>query len=117
MLILVGGFVSAAPPLRAQTVVFVDANATGPEHDGTSWCTAYTDLQDALTAATAGTEIRVADGTYKPTTGLVRTSTFRLKTGVAVLGGFAGCGAADPDLRDLSIYESVLSGDLGSDDV
>ncbi len=115
--LLVGGFVSAAPPLRAQTVVFVDGDATGPTHDGTSWCTAFTDLQDVLTAATAGTEIRVADGTYKPTTGVIRTRTFKLKTGVAVLGGFAGCGAVDPDLRDLSIYESVLSGDLNGDDV
>lgn len=113
--VLVGGFVSAAVPLRAQTVVFVDGDATGPVHDGTSWCTAFTDLQDALTPAAAGTEIRVADGTYKP--GPDRASSFRLKTGVAVLGGFAGCGALDPDLRDLSIYESVLSGDLDGDDV
>ena len=114
--VLVGGFVyAAALPVRAQTVVFVDGDATGPAHDGTSWCTAFTDLNDVLMAATAGTEIRVADGTYKP--GLIRTNTFLLKTGVAILGGFAGCGAVDPDLRDLSIYESVLSGDLSGDDV
>ena len=28
--------------------VFVDLNASGPVHDGSSWCSAYLDLQQAL---------------------------------------------------------------------
>ncbi|NIP84091.1 MAG: hypothetical protein GTO03_00420, partial [Planctomycetales bacterium] len=40
----------ALTPARAQPVVHVDANATGPTHDGSSWCSAYTALDDALLA-------------------------------------------------------------------
>jgi len=110
-------FLYAVRVAPAQTIVYVDQHATGPVHDGTSWCSAHTNLQDALTAAVVDTEIRVADGIYKPSATAVRTSTFFLRDGVAILGGFAGCGAADPDLRDLSQFESILSGDLlGNDD-
>ena len=40
--------------------IYVDTNATGPVHDGSSWCDAYLYVQDALAVATAGDEIRVA---------------------------------------------------------
>ncbi len=48
----------------AQTVVYVvDDAALGG--DGATWPTAYKYLQDALIGAPAGSEIRVAQGTYK----------------------------------------------------
>ncbi len=103
----------------ADTVVYVDANATGPTYDGLTWCTAYPDLHVALGGAAADTEIRVADGVYLPDpAGLPdpRTATFQLVNGVTVNGGFAGCGAPNPDLRDPTTYETVLSGDLNGDD-
>ena len=40
----------------------------------------------------------------------------RLKNGVTIEGGYAGCGAPDPDVRDTGTSESILSGDLASDD-
>ena len=49
----------------AWPVVYIDSDAPGPTHDGTSWLTAYTDLQSALDATAAG-EIWVAAGTYFP---------------------------------------------------
>ena len=109
---------SAAGTIRGQPVVYVDINATLSPHDGSSWCHAYTDLQAALDAATAVTDIRVADGVYRPDrdTG-DRAATFQLTSGIAIYGGYAGCGAPDPDERDLRVYETVLSGDLNGDDV
>ena len=64
----------------AQSVRYVDDAATGPA-DGKSWCNAYRHLQDALAAAAGGgvTEIRVAQGTYKPD----RSSAAPLGTGSA----------------------------------
>lgn len=103
-----------ALPVNGQ-IVYVDADAPG-QHDGTTWCTAYAEVHAALDAAGAGTTIRVADGTYTPgTAGLVdpREATFQLVSGVTLEGGYAGCGAPDPDVRDVEVYETVLSADIG----
>lgn len=109
----------------AQPILYVDADATGPTHDGSTWCSAFPYLQDALDAARASngavTEIRVADGVYRPdqrTQGTPgdRFSSFRLVDGVMMLGGYAGCGAEDADDRNPATFGSLLSGDLLGDD-
>lgn len=101
-----------------QTVVYVDRSAPGVIHDGASWCTAFLDLQPTLITAAAGTEIRVANGRYTPQTppASVRTISFALKSGVTIFGGYAGCGAMNPDERDFTLYETILSGDLMGND-
>ncbi len=113
-------------PASAQSVLYVDANAAGPVHDGASWCRGYLQLQDALAAADASagtvTEIHVADGMYRPDQGSEvtpgdRETTFQLINGVALRGGYAGCGAPDPDERDISLNKAILSGDLSGNDV
>jgi predicted outer membrane repeat protein len=96
------------------TTLYVDAAAPGPTHDGSSWSAAYADLQQALGAAVPGDSIYIAQGTYKPTAGTDRTATFQLKSGVGIYGGYAGNGAADPDVRDVSAYATILSGDIGA---
>jgi hypothetical protein len=73
----------------ANSLCFVDADATG-SNTGGSWEDAYTDLQSALGPASPCTEVWVAAGTYKPTSGTDRTATFALKSGVALYGGFSG---------------------------
>lgn len=112
------GLIAYGPSMvRAQDIIHVDTDATGSVHNGQTWCTAYVDLQDALTAAGAGDEIRVADGVYTPDRGTGnRGATFQLRNGVTINGGYAGCGAADPDERDIAIHEAVLSGDLAHND-
>ena len=42
---------------------------------------------------------------------------FQLISDVTLAGGYAGCGAPDPDERDIAVYETILSGDLAGDDV
>ena len=61
----------------------------------------------ALANAASGKEIWVAAGTYLPTTGTERSATFQLKSGVALYGGYAGFGAADPNARDTVLYETA----------
>jgi hypothetical protein len=99
-------------------VIYVDANATGA-NNGSTWADAYKYLQDALTAAGSGTEIRVAQGTYRPDEDTThpsgtndRNATFQLKNGVAIYGGFP----ADGGSRDPNIYKAILSGDINVPD-
>ncbi|MHC4064452.1 MAG: choice-of-anchor Q domain-containing protein [Planctomycetota bacterium] len=105
---------------HGQSVLYVDDDAPAAG-DGTSWATALNDLQEALLAAagSAGTvtEIRVAQGRYRPDgPGGDRTATFQLLNDVVLGGGYAGWGAADPDERDIAGYETILDGDLEGDD-
>lgn len=106
--------------VRAQSVRFVDDSAP-PGGNGLAWSTSYNDLQAAITAAanSAGaiTELRVAQGTYRPAApGGSRVALFILRENLAIVGGFAGIGAIDPDARDVEQYVSILTGDLNSND-
>jgi len=104
-----------------RTQMYVDARATGLQ-DGSTWPNAFTSLQDALAAAQVGHEIRVAQGVYRPDKGNSvlagdRTATFVIASGVRVKGGFAGLAQpADPNRRDIVLYETALTGDLKGDD-
>jgi len=104
-------------------IKYVDPDATGA-NDGSTWEDAFNCLQNALSAARLGDEIRVAEGIYKPDedtdnpTGTAdREATFQLKNGVILKGGYAGYGEPDPDKRDIETYETILSGDLDGNDV
>ncbi len=103
--------------------IYVDADATGA-NDGTNWEDAFNYLQDALSDANYGDEIRVAEGIYKPDedtenpTGTGdRGATFQPKKGVTIKGGYAGFGEPDPNIRDIKVYETILSGDLDGNDI
>jgi autotransporter-associated beta strand protein len=96
----------------AGAVAYVDDTAAGADY-GTSWADAFRDLQSALAMSVPGQVIRVAQGTYKPTTGINRAQSFVLRSGVVLQGGYAGWGAADPSARDAARYVSTLSGDVG----
>lgn len=94
--------------------VYVNINATG-NNNGTSWNDAYTNLQTAITAATASiNEIWVAAGTYKPT-GTARTSTFSMKNAIKMYGGFNGT-ETELSQRNPKNNITILSGDVNGND-
>ncbi len=102
----------------------VDADTPAANPDGASWDTAFSTLQEALSVARLSMgilEIRIADGVYTPDQGPGvtvgdRGASFVPVAGVAIRGGYAGAGAADPDQRDPSLFRTILSGDLNDDD-
>lgn len=93
-------------------VLHVDAASPGGGN-GTGWRTAFNTLPPALSAAQPGDEIRVANGTYKPTATTDRAMSFVVPSGAALLGGYAGFGAPDPDARDIALFPTILSGNIG----
>ncbi|MDO9085044.1 MAG: choice-of-anchor Q domain-containing protein [Anaerolineaceae bacterium] len=116
---LVGGLLHKGqdlPVVHAANFWYVDASIER-SGDGTSWATAFKNLQPAINAARAGDTIRVAQGVYLPTTTRLaedpRTKSFILKDGVQILGGFL----ADTHTRDLKLYPTILSGDLDGNDI
>jgi len=86
--------------------LYVKKNATGL-NNGTSWVDAYTDLQSALTNAVMGTQVWVASGVYYP--GNQRLSTFLLRSGVELYGGFVG-NEIEEGQRDWKNNITTLSG-------
>lgn len=106
----------AFAPLRstAGAIIYVDAGATGAD-TGANWTDAFSDLQDALVAATAGDELWVAAGVYTPSD-TDATASFIMTSGVAVYGGFNGTEASRHQ-RDWFTNVTTLSGDIGGDDV
>lgn len=90
----------------------VDLSAP-PGGDGTLWTTAFRDLQDALAAAIAGDEIRIAEGVYRADRGTLDPAlAFEIPPGVTLLGGHPMGGGA----RDSVLHPTVLEGDLLGDD-
>lgn len=122
--------------------IYVDAHiashSNSPLHDGSSWATAFDNLQDALdlAAATSGPdEIWIAEGTYTPSrmyspvdaysvpvpggaAGQVTDNlkTFDLPDEVSLYGGFR-YGAPSLAQRSPDRYLTVLSGDLAGNDI
>lgn len=114
-------------------IIYVDANNAGGTEDGSSWNTAYSDLQDALEAAEASAgadQIWIAEGRYTPSeiyspdgvlggnSGLNTSNlkTFNLPDQVALFGGFQS-GMTSLAQRDSAAYETILDGDLLGNDI
>lgn len=101
----------------AATVWYIKAGTSG---DGKSWATASASIDSIIGVASAGDEVWIAEGTYKPTT-LIRSNrknsrAFALKDGVSLYGGFAG---TEKDKAERAVgkkpyefaHETILNGD------
>ncbi|MDR1407466.1 MAG: InlB B-repeat-containing protein [Tannerella sp.] len=91
------------PPLHG---FFVDRNVAGGRHDGSSWENAFLTIQEALSKASRGDFIWVADGEYSPDYNLPYIMNY---DSVAVYGGFAG-GETLLSQRNFTEYPTILRG-------
>jgi hypothetical protein len=119
--VLIGLALSPHPAHADGNILRVNGNVSGGNQDGSSWSDAFTYLQDALDDAAYGDELWVAQGVYYPDegTGQIdnnRGATFQLASGVAIYGGFAAT-ETQRSQRDWRANVTVLSGDLGKDDI
>ena len=81
-------FLLASPLLFAQ-ITYVTVNGAGAMN-GSSWTNAYPagSLQQAIDQA--ATEVWVAAGVYRTTSGTDRTSSFHMRNSITIYGSFAG---------------------------
>ncbi|MCB9678149.1 MAG: hypothetical protein H6737_23815 [Alphaproteobacteria bacterium] len=99
------------------TAWYVDVGATGAG-DGTSWTDAYTTVQDAIDAASAGDAIYVREGVYRSADGgdfgvLVNTGG---AANLGIHGGFDGTEAlGEPPAGRFAT--TILTGDVDGDDI
>ncbi|MEP0844622.1 MAG: hypothetical protein HRF43_18130 [Phycisphaerae bacterium] len=103
---------AATQPSRAVVVLYVNAGYNCP----TGWCggNSYSNLQIALQDAAAYSafdvvEVRVAAGRYTPDLGTgLRSASFKMRNGVAIVGGYSSNFAAWNPL----VYVTSLSGEI-----
>lgn len=116
-------FIAFTSISNSQTIRYVRQNGTG---DGSTWQNASGNLQATINASSTNDEIWVAMGIYKPTNLIVsplddtnpvdRRSTFTMKSGLKLFGGFPNTGNPEMSDRDFELYTTTLSGDIGTID-
>ncbi|TAD84064.1 MAG: hypothetical protein EAY75_13810, partial [Bacteroidetes bacterium] len=97
---------------------YVRAGGAG-NGSGSSWSNASGNLQTMINASGNGDEVWVAGGTYRPTADGNRDMSFAMKAGVKIYGSFAGneTSLAQRILFIRTTFPSILSGDLGNNDL
>jgi hypothetical protein len=106
----IGWLMTLAVGVTAANTCRVTTDGTNA-NNGSSWA-APMDLQTALGTVTC-TEIWVAGGVYKPTSGIMQTISFVIAPGAAVYGGFAGNETLRAQ-RNWASNLTTLSGDIGT---
>lgn len=96
-------------------VIYINSAATG-SNNGASWSNAYTNLQTALSNAAPGNQLWVATGTYKPAPPNYPDSSFNLKNGIEIYGGFNGS-ETTLNQRNHQTNITILSGDIDNNDL
>ena len=107
--ILLGFLLLVSLAAQSQSVLYVDAGATGAA-DGSTWSDAFTSIDSAFAYYATGDSIWVKSGIYKPVGGT--NSRFEPPNGVLMYGGFAG-NETSIDQR-IAGATSALDGDIGT---
>ncbi|MFT4598438.1 MAG: hypothetical protein ACI9WM_000685 [Arenicella sp.] len=108
--------------MESQASVYYVKTTGSNSNNGTTWALAKADVQAAINASSAGDEIWIAAGTYKPTldpststaSGNTRDYAFYLLgKNIGIYGGFAGTETARSQ-RNIATNPVILSGDIGT---
>ena len=95
---------------------YVDDSNAGTQN-GTSWASAFDDLQTALNAAKniggLKCEIWTAQGFYYPTSGTDRSASFEIADGLHLYGGFNATETTLADRQNPWFYITAMSGSIG----
>lgn len=106
------------PPISTPSVWYVDQYNTNPGN-GTTWDSAFADVQNAMDVSSSGDQIWIAQGWYVPSdtngTNDSREASYRLIAGVEIYGGFYG-NETNIDQRQPDVHKVIFSGDLNGDD-
>ena len=106
-------------------IIYVDSSTveSGIEHNGSSWSTAFYNLQDALEVADSRDQIWIAKGTYFPTqcnscSAEDRSKFFQIPDTVSLFGGFSGTETSLSDRKTdtVSLFlqnPTRISGNIG----
>lgn len=105
-------------------ILYVDNSITSGNQSGNSWSNAIIELRDALAWArddwdgsNPPLQIWVAVGTYLPTDDDTdQTAAFEMVNNVEIYGGLLSGETSLVD-RNLTLNETILSGDIGEDDL
>lgn len=111
-LILLSLILNLLATFSQAAIIHVDKDATGL-NDGSSWANAFVDLQDAIAIAVDGDEVWVAEGIYKPTTGVDRFAHYLINQNIQIYGGFDGS-ENNRSQRDWDANVCRLSGQIGN---
>jgi len=97
------------------TILYVDQNADSLQN-GQNWATAVKNLSSAIELASQNpqiTEIWVKEGTYYPNILDDRSRGFELSDEIRIYGSFPNTENPQKTNRDLTLYPSIISGDIG----
>ena len=107
-------------------IIRVNHASTSPNflQTGTSWSSAFENLRTAMSIASTGDEIWIAQGTYYPTTPVnlsapttsERDKSFLMKANMKLIGGFFGNETSSSQANSTS-YPTILSGDIDRDGI
>lgn len=103
--------VNQSNPITTKFSWHVKQNALSG-NNGLNWANAFNSLQTALNISQPGDTIKVAKGIYNP--GTTNTQYFTLKDSVLLLGGYPDSGNPGNNDRDIGVFQSVLSGEIGT---
>ena len=98
----------------SQTIVYVDAAATG-SNSGTSWSNAFIHIVDAVAAAPVDSEIWIAQTTgegYSVTKSNVKSNRLNISKKITFIGGFVGTEISKSQL--VVGQHSIISGEIGN---